>query len=65
MHSDYNKRPISDSEKFSFKCNLSPVQMGELGLIGWYLKIEKIKDMQNKMMGNMDSEQKNPKMKVK
>jgi hypothetical protein len=32
------------SNKMSFKCHISPITMGYLGEIGWYLKLDSIAD---------------------
>jgi hypothetical protein len=39
--------------KIVFNCHLNPIVMGELGEIGWYLKLELLNDKQNDKKSNL------------
>ena len=43
-----SKKMIVSENKLQFTCHLNTIIMGDLGEIGWYLKLESIADKNNK-----------------
>ena len=58
-----NKAYRALANRLEFMCHLNPIVMGELGEIGWYIKLEEIND-KNSMKKNMTKHQSN-KIKIK